>query len=117
MIFRNLDENGDWTFGQGDANYVNKNSAIGLNIRTRLLSWVGDCFFDRLAGIDWTNRLGLKNQRLLLESDLRRVILTSFGVTGIVSIDTVLNNRAFTANYSVNTIFSQSYVDSVTQGL
>lgn len=116
MIFRNLDVNDDWKFGSGKSDYVSRNAAIGINIKTRILSWVGDCFFDKLAGIDWTNRLGSKNQKALLELDLRRIILQSFGVTGIVSFDTVLENRVFTARYSVNTIFSQVFVDSVTRG-
>ncbi len=117
MIFRNLDADGDWTFGSGRGNYIAGNPAIGLNIKTRILSWVGDCFFNQGAGIDWVNRLGSKNQRALLELDLRRIILQSFGVTGIISVATVLNNRNFTANYSVNTIFSQEYIDSITQGI
>lgn len=117
MIFRNLDSNHDWMFGQGIANFIDANAAIGLNIETRLLSWVGDCFFDLNAGIDWTNRLGSKNQRALLEQDLKRVILQSYGVTGIVSFDTVLTGRSFTANYTVDTIFSKGYSNTVSQEL
>lgn len=117
MIFRNLDANHDWTFGSGKANYIATNPAIGLNIETRILSWLGDCFFDRQAGIDWTNRLGSKNQRVLLENDLRRIILQSFGVTSIIFLNTVLNRREFTANYSVNTIYSAQFRATVTQDL
>ena len=117
MIFRNLDSNGDWMFGNGKSSYVSGDTAIGLNISTRVKSWVGDCFFNKQAGIDWSNRLGSKNQRALLETDLRRIILTSYGVTGITSFATVLNVRAFSANYSVNTIYSQAYKNSVTQGV
>lgn len=114
MIFRNLDENGDWTFGKGISNYVDLNTAIGLNIRTRIYSWVGDCFFDMKAGIDWINRLGSKDQRALLELDLKRSILQADGVTGIVSFDTQLIGRKFTANYSVNTKYSEDYKNSLT---
>lgn len=114
MLFRNLDASGDWSFGNGKQDYVDKNRAIGLNIKTRLLSWVGDCFFDQKAGIDWVNRLGSKNQRTLLELDLRRMILQTDGVTGLVSFDTVLVRRAFTANYTVITKYSQEYIDSLT---
>lgn len=114
MLFRNLDEVGDWTFGRGNQNYVDLNAAIGLNIRTRILSWVGDCFFDQKAGIDWVNRLGSKNQRTLLEMDLKRLIIQSNGVTGLLAFDTVLNTRAFTANYTVQTENSQQYIDSLT---
>ena len=117
MIFRSLDNNGDWSFGHGTSSYVSGNDAIGINIKTRILSWVGDCFFDVNAGIDWVNRLGSKNQRGLLEGDLRRIILSSFGVTAITSFATVLNIRAFMANYAVNTIVSKAYKDSVTQGV
>ncbi len=114
MLFRNLDASNDWTFGKGKGDYVDQNAAIGLNIKTRILSWVGDCFFDLKAGIDWVNRLGSKNQRNLLEIDLRRIILQSEGVTGILSFDTVLVGRKFTANYSVNTVYSKEYRDSLT---
>ncbi len=117
MIFRTLTPNGDFSFGKGRNNYASKNDAIGLNIRTRLYSWVNDCFFDLKAGIDWTNRLGSKNQRALLEADLRRIILLSYGVTGIVSMDTELNGRDFKAQFSVNTIYSKNYKDSINIGV
>ena len=115
MIFRNLDASGDWTFGQGKSNYIAGNPAIGLNIKTRLLCWLTDCFFDQNAGVDWKNRLGSKNQRKLLEADLRRIILQSYGVTGILSFQTNLTDRAFSATYSVQTIFSESYTDTITK--
>ncbi len=117
MIFRNLTPDGDFTFGAGKQNFVIQQEAIALNIRTRIQSWVGDCFFDLPAGIDWTNRIGNKNQRPLLELDLRRIILQTQDVTEIVTFDTVLNNRNFTARYSVNTIYSQAFQDSVTVGI
>ena len=46
MIFRSLDELGDWNFGKGVQDFVSGNDAIALNIKTRIQSWVGDCFFD-----------------------------------------------------------------------
>jgi hypothetical protein len=119
MIFRNLDINHDWTFGKGINNYTRLNQAIGLNIKTRILSWLGDCFFAQQEGIDWVNRLGSKNQRGLLEADLRRIILQTQDVTGINSFDIVYNQtgRGFSASYSVNTIYSQEYIDSVEVGI
>lgn len=115
MRIRNLDANHDWTFGQGINNYLTGNAAIGLNIETRCLSWLGDCWFDTGAGIDWANRLGSKNQRALLEADLRRIILQSYGVTGIVSFNTSVTGRAFSASYTINTIFSANYSATIKQ--
>ena len=117
MIFRHIDNNHDFTFGSGPANYISGNAAIGLNIETRILSWVGDCFFDTGAGIDWSNRLGGKNQQALLQLDLRRIILQSYGVTGIVNLSVTLTGRSFYASYTVNTIFSSGYSNTVTQDL
>lgn len=116
MIFRNLSSGLDWLFGKGVNDYARKDEAIGLNIKTRVLSWLGDCFFAADEGIDWTNRLGSKNQRELLEIDLKRVILQSEGVTGLVTFDTQLIGRKFTANYTVTTIFSKSYQDTIEIG-
>lgn len=115
MIFRALDSSGDWTFGKGVNDYTTENGAIGLNIQTRVLSWLNDCFFDLTAGIDWTNRLGNLNQRQLLEDDLRRVISQSQDVVSINSIDVTVNtgDRSFRANYDINTIYTRSYIDSL----
>lgn len=113
MIFRALDDKNDWCFGKGLQDMATLNQAIGLNIKTRLLSWVGDCFFDMQAGIDWVNRLGSKNQRELLELDIKRVILQSEDVTGIVDFQTSVDGRRFSATYTVTTIYSQEYQDSL----
>lgn len=117
MIIRNLNSSGDWTFGSGDGNYLTQNAAIGLNIKTRILSWLNDCFFDMGAGIDWANRLGSKNQQALLANDIQRIILQSYGVTGIVSFDINVTGRAFSADYVINTIYTQGYANTVTQEL
>lgn len=118
MIFRNLDSNHDWTFGSGLQNFINGDPAIGLNINTRLLSWVNDCFFDMAAGIDWLNLLGSLGQQNVLDINLRRVILQSYGVTGLVGFSVNLSQqRLFSASYIINTIFSQNYQNSLVQDL
>ena len=113
MKFRTISSDNDWTFGRGIGNYSSLNSATGLNIKTRLQSWVGDCFFSMRSGIDWLNRLGSKNQRDLLEQDLRRVILQSEGVTGILEFDTILNGRNLSVFYSVSTIYTENFQETV----
>ena len=114
MKFRTLDQNNDWNFGKGSQDYATFNQAIGLNIKTRIQSWVNDCFFDMGAGIDWLNRLGSKNQRELLESDLRRIILQTADVTGLLDFQTNVNSRSFSATYTVQTKYSASYTESLT---
>ena len=104
MIIRGLDGNGEWLFGRGQQDYARGKQAIVLNIKTRLRSFVNDCFFDQEAGIDWLNRLGNNNQRELLEADIQNQILNSFGVTNIVDFNSNLDDRKLTVNYTITTI-------------
>lgn len=117
MIFRSLDINGDWVFGSGKAAYATGDIAIGLNIRTRILSWLNDCFFAQTSGIDWINRLGMKKQEDLLDLDLRRMITTSYGVAQLISLDTSITERRFSGRYEITTIFSPSYVNQINLSL
>lgn len=113
VAFRNLDENGDWLFGKGKNDYARSQEAIKLDIKTRIHSWLGDCFFAVEDGIDWWNRLGSFDQRELLEQDLRLAILQTDGVTEIVDFSTELVDRRFSASYTVNTVYSKQFTDLI----
>lgn len=107
MRVRALDSTGDWTFGKGISDYRVGNAAIAQNIQTRLSSFLGDCFFDLTAGIDWFNLLGGKDQ-LAINLAVNAVILNTEGVTGILQTSlTVSSNRRISLVYRVQTIYSQ----------
>lgn len=113
MSFRNLN-NGDWVFGTGRNAYVQENQEIGLNIETRLLSFLGDCFFDTEAGLDWFNLLDYRYQGKL-ENMVQDTIIKTPGVTGINSVDVVVGaNRQIRITYDIQTIYSSSYTGEVT---
>lgn len=106
MIVRALDSTGDWTFGNGLSNYLSANAAVAQSIQTRVLSFLGDCFFDATAGIDWFNLLGSKNQ-IGLNLAISSTILNTENVTGILQLSVVLNElRNFSVSYSVQTTYS-----------
>lgn len=109
MIVRAVDGLGDWMFGRGINDYKFGIDAVTQNISTRLKSFLGDCFFETSAGIDWFNLLGSKNQ-VSLELAIRSVILNTQDVTGLVSANVNLDHetRAITIKYSVNTSLSQT---------
>jgi len=104
MIIRNLDGNHDWTFGKGRNDYKRNIPAVALNIETRLLEFLGDCFFDMGKGIDWFNLLGSKDQPSL-QLAISSVILNTQDVTGLLNLSTNLNptTRALTVSYEVQT--------------
>lgn len=107
MSVRALDSNGDWVYGIGKNAYLTGNAEVAQNIQTRLLSFLGDCFFDLGAGIDWFNYLGSKNQ-IGLNLAISAVILNTANVTGINQLFVILNDdtRIFTVSYQVQTTFS-----------
>ena len=113
MIFRNLTDTQDWTFGQGIQNYTTKDDAIKLNIKTRILSWLNDCFFDMGAGIDWYSRLGYKNQFNLLQQDLANMILKTEGVAALISFNAYIEDRTFFATYNITTSYSPSVIATI----
>lgn len=119
MIVRALDVNHDWQFGKGRNDYKQANDAVAQMIETNLLSFLGDCFFDISAGIDWFNLLGGKDQ-LSLELAIRTTILNTAGVTGIVdaTVDLDPNTRLIRIGYQVNTVYTGvSAQDVVLEGL
>lgn len=107
MRVRALDVNNDWEYGKGQNDYKTANNAVAQNIQTRLSSFLGDCFFDTGAGIDWFNLLGGKDQ-LALNLAVSAVILNTENVTGLLQLSIVLNDttRNIVIRYNVQTTYS-----------
>lgn len=102
-IVRAIDADNDWTFGAGANNYKTGLDALAQNLKTRLQSFLGDCFFDLQAGIDWFNLLGAKDQTKLL-LDISAVILNTDNVNTLVQLSANLDSsRKLTVTYSVTT--------------
>ncbi len=106
MIVRSIDVDGDWNFGKGRSDYLKDNAAIAQSIKTRLRSFLGDCFFNLEAGLDWWNILGGKNLAAATLA-VKTTILNTTGVTSLLELSTVIDeNRAQTAIYSVSTVYT-----------
>lgn len=107
MTVRAVDDNNDWLFGKGRNDYKSRNSAIAQCIKTRLQSFLGDCFFATEEGIDWFNLLGGKNQ-LALELAVRATILNTPLVTRLLSSSVELDRetRLITLSYAVETVYT-----------
>lgn len=117
MIFRGIDGDGDWQFGNGVGSYFKGARAVDANIRTRLLVFLGECFFALDAGVDWWNLLGGKNPQaqagIILQC--RTIIAASYGVVRINQVQAQLNTRTrrLTVTYDINTIFTRNLSSSV----
>jgi hypothetical protein len=117
MKIRNLDGAGDWTFGKGLQCYLTGNAAIGLDIKTYLKLWSGNCFWALQAGVNWRQLLD-KGQKSRLLAALQTAIMGRFGVVGLNQLDATLDprTRRIRVAYDVQTIYTQSFQDSITIG-
>lgn len=108
MIVRTIDGTGDWTFGKGKNDYKKDINAVSQNIRTRVFSFIGDCFFAKSSGINWFNLLGSKNS-IGLELAINTVIINTPGITGVSQVSVSIDSkRNITVSYVVNTIYSSN---------
>lgn len=107
MIFRQLDIDGDWTFGAGLANYASGQQAIALNIKTSVLMWQGDCFFSLPKWINWKGLMNIGQQKNL-DSALQALLTRCYGVMSVEAASVIINRttRRFFASYTVNTVYS-----------
>ena len=114
MIIRKTDANNDWTFGGGLTSYAKDEAAIEQNIKSRVLSWMYDCFFAQLDGIDYAN-LMQKNRGTMLTKAITYQVASAFGVININSIDAVYDpvTRRLTVNYNIDTVFSNSFQGAI----
>lgn len=112
MTIRNLDASGDWTFGHGRQDYLSGEAAVELNIRTRMLFFLNDCFWAMNFGIDYWNLLGQRGvtpkANLLLQS--RTMLASSYGVVQINAVDVVTSaiTRRESLRYNIDTIYTRS---------
>lgn len=106
MRVRNLDTNGDWTFGQSQLNYVKEVNAITLDVKMRLMEWLKDCFFALQKGIAWSIRLGYHNQKDLLDEDIKAVVLGTKGVLNLSGFESIVLGRRYRATMTIYTQYS-----------
>lgn len=106
MRIRNVDSNWDWTFGQGQSNYVRDLTAVALDIQMRLKEWLNDCYFNLTQGIPWDIRLGSHNQKDLLDQDVEQTVLSVEGVLNVFNFKSQVINRKYTCQFEVYTVYS-----------
>jgi len=106
MIVGALDKQNDWIFGKSLNDYLSGQAAVIQNIKTRLLCFLGDCFFDITAGVDWFTFLGGSKNQIALRANISAVILNTTFVTGINQLSISLTNRSFSITYQSQTVFS-----------
>lgn len=102
-------ENGmfEWSFGHSLGDYKSGQNQVIQDIYTALYEWKYDCFFAMQNGIDYSTRLGYKNQKDLLDDDIRQVIESRIGVLAVNNFESNVIGRQYTCTCDVFTEFSE----------
>lgn len=111
--YRALGATGDYTFGQGAANFlVNSAAMVGQKVRTRLLLWQKEWFLDQTVGVPWSTQVLVKNSNPTYDFVIQQYILATDGVQSIVSYDIVFNGptRKLGGSVTIMTIYSSEPV-------
>ncbi len=113
MRVRALSSTGDYTWGQGNGNYlIDSPAAVGQLVKTTLLLWQGEWFLDVLYGTPWLQQiLGQFGAKSVVDIIIQSVILGTQPagcVTKIVNYSSTLNGRALSIQATIDTQFSVS---------
>lgn len=109
MIIRAFNPATDVQFGQGRENFLSGQNAIAENIQTRLYSFLRDCFFDIQSGIDWIRFFSVPTKSQEIELSCRGIVLQSYGVVKVNSIEVLVVDRRINISMNINTIFTTNY--------
>ncbi|QHM71268.1 hypothetical protein [Mixta intestinalis] len=115
MRYRRENENGDYTFGQGDNTWlINSPEAVAQAVKTRLALWRGQWFLDTTAGTPWRQTVLGKPYTDAYYMALRQRILSTPGVREILSFTVNRNpdTRRITFTARISTLYGETSVNS-----
>lgn len=104
MKVRALDNNHDWTFGSGGANYKSTSEAIKQCVLTTLMSYRNNFFLNLDHGVNWFAYLKKSPDVEAMRQDIKARVFEVEGVYSINSLDiqydTVTRKAYITLNYT-----------------
>jgi hypothetical protein len=111
--YRALSSTGDYTFGQGERNFlVNSPEMVAQKVRTRLLLWQGEWFLDSTAGTPWLQSVVGKNKNPTYDLVIQQRILQTAGVKSIDAYHSSVNSsRRLSIAVTITTIYSTTPVE------
>ncbi len=110
MRVRAQSASGDYTFGQGGANFlVNSPAAVGQLMSTRLKLLQGEWFVDITDGTPYSTQILGTGTRLLYDNAVQQRILGTPGVIGIAAYASSVNTttRQLVVQATVDTLYGQ----------
>lgn len=114
MKYRRLDENGDYTFGNNEGNFLYDNDAVAQAVKTKILlfyqEWwenlsIGIPFFQSIAG-----KVSNNNLKMTITLLLKDRILEIQEVTSVDNIEINISNRVLSIVIDLTSIYGGNTV-------
>lgn len=116
MIYRKLDEDGDYTFG-GNGNSFYRNDPLGVSqsVITRLRLWENEWFLDISEGMPYLDGVMGKYTMDDVDSIIKERIINTEGVVEITSYQSSFNPdlRKFSVSVTISTIYGEAVINEV----
>lgn len=113
MRYRALSDDGDYTFGQSQLNFlINSPAMVGQSVKTRLLLMRGEWFLDKTEGTPYAEAILGTGKTAFYDLAIQERILRTPGVTGIKSYSSNLNpsTRKLAVTAVITTIYGETEV-------
>ena len=113
MKYRKLDSNGDYSIGNGNANFhINTPDAVGQAVLTRLKLWQGEWFLDITQGTPYDAKILGMGRFSTYDFAIQDVILSTVGVTEITDYKSFVNPDTRSASFTatINTIYGATAI-------
>lgn len=113
MIYRKLDDRGDYVFGGNRRDFLDGREAVEQAVKTRLLLLLDEWWEDRADGLPlWQEIAGSRGSEHARDLILRRIVTTKH-VTGIMSFDMDFDNesRRMLLNVTFMTEYGEGHLE------
>lgn len=113
MRYRALSDDGDYTFGRGQGNFlVDSSAAVAQAVRTRLALATGEWFLDSSEGTPYSTQVLGVRTAATYDPALRGRILGTPGVRALLSYESTRDPdiRKLTVRALADTIYGQTMV-------
>jgi hypothetical protein len=116
MRYRKLDADGDYSFGNGQLDFMRDTpEAVVQSVATRLRLWLAEWFLDTEAGTPYQAAVLGKNSKESADIALRQRIVETPGVNELVSFSSTLDAdlRKYSLSATIDTIYGPATLNEI----
>ena len=105
MKYRRLSSTGDYVFGYGNTSFLTDTNAVAQAIQTKLKMFQGECWEDLDDGLPFFQSIAGNRDKATTDLLVKARILEAPNTQSILSFQSTIENRKYSATATVSTAF------------